>query len=50
MLQNKTNSKKIQINYENNNFVKSNHKKWLSFYTNKNHYLLQINQTAGDFL
>ena len=34
---------------------KSNHKKWLSFYTNKNHYLLEINQalkqkSAGDFL
>ena len=45
MLQSKTNLKtNIQINYENNHFEKSNHKKWLGFYTNRNHYLLEINQ------
>ena len=46
MLQNKTNlGGKSNINYENNNLEKkSNHKKRLSFYRNKNHYLLEINQ------
>ena len=41
MLQNKTN---LNINYEINNFEKRSHKNWLSFYTNKNHYLLEIKQ------
>ena len=46
MLQNKTNLKKnVQINYENDNLEKkNNYKKWLSFYENKNHYMLEINQ------
>ena len=46
MLQNKTNlGEKSYIYFENNNLEKkSNHKKRLSFYRNKNHYLLEINQ------
>ena len=47
MLQKMTNlGKKSYIKYENNNLEKkkSNHKKRLSFYRNKNHYLLEINQ------
>ena len=46
MLQNKTNlGKKSYIKYENNNLEKKvTIKKRLSFYTNKNQYLLEINQ------
>ena len=46
MLQNKTNfGDKSYINYENNNLEKkSNNKKWLRFYRNNNHNLLEINK------
>ena len=46
MLQNKTNVTKIvHVNNENNNLEKkSNHRKWLSFYRNKNQYLFKMNQ------
>ena len=48
--------KNVHINYENNNLEKkSNQKKCLNFYRNKNHYWFEINQalkykSAGESL
>ena len=45
MLKNKTIEQIFNINSENiYNIEWSNHKKWLSFYINKNYYSVEINQ------